>query len=71
MTNLVSEKVTQLSDYWRERDELLAALLNLANAADDVGVRFFDTDDMEPEVEAMQAATQTARKIIAKAEGRS
>lgn len=40
------------------------ALLNLANAADAVGVRFFDTDTMEPEVEAMQTATQAARAAL-------
>lgn len=41
-----------------------AALLNLANAADAVGVRFFDTDTMESEVEAMQSATQAARAAL-------
>lgn len=47
--------------------DLLAALIALANAADDVGVKFFDTDDMDRFVEAMQAATLNARAIIAKA----
>ena len=44
--------------------ELRKKLQNLANAADDVGVRFFDTDTMEPEVEAMQQATIEARAIL-------
>ncbi len=47
-----------------ERDRLRAALLALANAADVVGVQFFDTDTMEPEVEAMQTATQAARAAL-------
>jgi hypothetical protein len=37
------------------------ALRKLADAADDVGVKFFDTDTMDPLVEKMQAATQAAR----------
>lgn len=40
------------------------ALLRLANAADCVGVRFFDTDTMEPEVSEMQAATLSARALL-------
>ena len=40
------------------------ALTALADAADAVGVRFFDTDTMEPEVEAMQTATQAARAAL-------
>lgn len=44
---------------------LTQALANLANAADGVGVRFFDTDTMEPEVFEMQQATQAARAVIA------
>jgi hypothetical protein len=48
------------SDVERMRD----ALEKLANAADDVGVQFFDTDTMSPEVEAMQAATQEARALL-------
>lgn len=47
-------------------DDLLAALLRLANAADGVGVRFFDTDSMSAEVEEMQAATAAARTIAAR-----
>lgn len=49
----------------RERIRALERdLLELANAADAVGVRFFDTDTMEPEVEAMQKATQAARAAL-------
>jgi hypothetical protein len=48
------------SDVERMRE----ALEKLANAADDVGVQFFDTDTMSPEVEAMQAATQEARALL-------
>lgn len=43
---------------------LEAALHELANAADNVGVRHFDTDTMSPEVEAMQAATLHARAAL-------
>jgi hypothetical protein len=37
------------------------ALGALADAADNVGITFFDSDDMPAEVEAMQAATLDAR----------
>lgn len=47
-----------------DRKGILAALRNLANAADSVGVKFFDTDTMEPEVEAMQQATKAARAAL-------
>lgn len=40
------------------------ALADLADTADAVGVRFFDTDTMEPEVEAMQKATLAAREVL-------
>jgi hypothetical protein len=43
---------------------LEGALQELADATDTVGVRFFDTDTMEPEVEAMQAATLKARAAL-------
>lgn len=36
----------------------------LADAADTVGVQFFDTDDMPEEVEAMQTATLAARALL-------
>jgi hypothetical protein len=36
------------------------ALGALANAADNVGIAFFDSDDMPAEAEAMQAATLDA-----------
>lgn len=45
-------------------DRLRAALERLCNAADDVGVRCFDTDTMEPDVEEMQAATMSARDLL-------
>jgi hypothetical protein len=40
------------------------ALRKLADAADDVGVKFFDTDTMDPLVEKMQAATEAARRAL-------
>lgn len=43
---------------------LETALRELADAADDVGVRHFDTDTMSPEVKAMQAATLRARAAL-------
>lgn len=48
---------------------LLDALQELADAADEVGVNRFDTDTMDPDVQAMQMATQEARAAIAKARG--
>lgn len=48
----------------RVRLDARIALKNLADAADAVGVRFYDTDTMEPEVEAMQAATKAARAAL-------
>jgi len=43
---------------------LQTALVNLADAADAVGVKYFDTDTMSEEVEAMQQATQEARAVL-------
>lgn len=40
------------------------ALQALADAADELGVRYFDTDTMEPEVEAVQKATLAAREVL-------
>lgn len=40
------------------------ALRDLANAADAVGVRYFDSDDPSDEVQAMQAATINAREVL-------
>lgn len=45
------------------------ALLKLADAADVVGVEYFDTDTMSPEVEAMQTATLEARQALQVSEG--
>lgn len=39
----------------------------LANAADNVGIAFFDSDDMPAETEAMQAATLDARALLKEA----
>lgn len=44
------------------------ALAELANAADDVGVRFFDADTIPAEVERMQRATIAARAVMAQPE---
>ena len=44
---------------------LEAAILALANAADEVGVRLFDTDDMPEEVQRVQSATLNAREALA------
>jgi hypothetical protein len=59
LSETLSEKNELLSD-------MLAALRKLADSADDVGVKFFDTDTLDPLVEALQAATQAARDVIAK-----
>jgi hypothetical protein len=44
----------------RHRD----ALRDLANAADAVGVRHFNSDDPSPEVQALQLATGAARLAL-------
>lgn len=49
---------------------LREALEKLADAADGVGVQFFDTDTMAPEVEAMQTATLEARALLQSGEGK-
>jgi hypothetical protein len=45
-------------------DQLRAALLALAHAADDVGVAHFDSDDLPPAVQALQDATAAARVAL-------
>lgn len=47
-----------------ERGRWKTALQTLADAADDVGVRYFDSDDPSDEVQAMQAATINAREVL-------
>lgn len=47
-----------------ENEALRASLLALANAADAVGIRYFDTDDMSDDVQAMEAATIYAREVL-------
>lgn len=47
-----------------EKAKLRERLEALADAADVVGVKYFDTDTMPPEVEDMQRATQTARALL-------
>ena len=44
------------------------ALGALADASDNVGIAFFDSDDMPPEVDAMQAATLAARALLKEAD---
>ena len=44
------------------------ALRKLADAADAVGVRYFDTDTLDPPVQDMQTATQHARAVLAAAD---
>ena len=51
-----------------QNKKLREALENLANAADTVGVSYFDTDTMDPEVEAMQSATNIARAALSETE---
>jgi hypothetical protein len=47
-----------------ESERLRAALLDLANASDTVGITYFDTDDMPPNVVRMQQATTAARAAL-------
>lgn len=66
----VAEHRAQAIAAWNTRAShaaLKAALERLANAADHVGVRFFDTDTMEPEVSEMQQATIAARRALSEA----
>lgn len=71
LTTELGAMADHLADLQLERDRfegrveaLTATLLRLANAADDVGVRFFDTEWLEPEVLEMQNATEEARKAL-------
>jgi len=64
MQRVIQEAVEALQSSTAREASLVEALEKLANAADDVGVRFFDTDTMEPEVEAMQSATLAARALL-------
>jgi len=52
---------------WRdaEIERLRSALLTLANAADDVGVQFFDMEDPPISVAQMESATLAARATLA------
>lgn len=65
-----NEHINVLEDTFRETyariAELKARLLDLANAADEVGVNYFDTDTMEIDVENMQRATLAARTALNK-----
>lgn len=47
-----------------EKAKLRERLEALADACDVIGVKYFDTDTMSPEVEDMQRATQTARALL-------
>ena len=47
-----------------ERERWQTALQRLADAADDVGVRYFDADHQDYDVQAMQAATIAAREVL-------
>lgn len=60
LTDCQTTRESWVSAYVRVRD----ALRVLADAADVVGVKYFDTDTMDPEVEAMQKATQAARSVM-------
>lgn len=61
--------IDRRNDVPKAGEDLRAELLALANAADDVGVGFFDTDDLPPEVDAMQKATLAARAALERKEG--
>jgi hypothetical protein len=56
-----------IAELRRRIKALEEALGALANAADNVGIAFFDSDDMPPEVDAMQSATQAARAVLKEA----
>ena len=48
----------------RETERLRGVLLTLANAADDVGVQFFDMEDPPISVAQMRSATLAARAAL-------
>ena len=54
----------------RETERLRGALLTLANAADDVGVQFFDMEDPPISVAQMESATLAARAALAATEAK-
>ena len=56
-----------IAEQRRRIKALEEALGALANAADNVGIAFFDSDDMPAEAEAMQAATLDARAQLKEA----
>ena len=62
MTN--ENKLFPGRDVTPRRIKLEAALQKLADACDTVGVMMFDSDDMSPEVAAMQEATLEARALL-------
>ena len=51
----------------RETERLRGVLLTLANAADDVGVQFFDMEDPPISVAQMRSATLAARAALQEA----
>ena len=59
-----SEMMIERVEAAMEIEKLRAALETLAIACDDVGVKFFDSDDLSPEVCAMQVATEAARDML-------
>lgn len=63
-TNQSREEDDVMRDAASEIENLRSALGVLADAADVVGVKYFDTDTMDPEVEDMQTATSGARALL-------
>lgn len=61
---LADSEGTRAVQYLRRARKAEAALLALANAADGVGVRHFDSDWLSDEVQAMKDATLHARDVL-------
>ena len=59
----LAERATLLE---KENAKLRTLLLNLADAADGVGIKHFDTDSLSDEVEEMRLATLAARGELKK-----
>lgn len=61
---IVRQMMVERAQAADEIERLRIALLTLANACDDVGVKYFDTDTMSPQVAEMNRATVAARSIL-------
>lgn len=62
----INEKDQRITKLEAENAKLRTLLLNLADAADGVGIKHFDTDSFSDEVEEMRLSTLAAREELKK-----